>query len=177
VRRRIVLLAVLILANLAPREPAAARLVPFPSTHLIDESFEGAVAVAYGDLDGDGDIDVVSASYLADDVTWWESDGSPADGGWTAHTIDGAFTGASSLALGDVDGDGDIDVVATAESLDDVTWFDNDGTPTDGGWTARVVSGVFDGASAVSGRVLLTSSATACTWRRWVGWSPPCALC
>ncbi|MEX0641918.1 MAG: FG-GAP-like repeat-containing protein [Pirellulales bacterium] len=37
--------------------------------------------------DGDGDLDVLSASYFDDTIAWYENDGTPAVGAWTARTI------------------------------------------------------------------------------------------
>jgi hypothetical protein len=93
-----------------------------------------------GDLDGDGDLDVASAE---SDVQWHENDGSPADGGWTAHALPAATGTVSGFPtdarVGDIDQDGDLDVIASYLSLtpDDglIAWWENDGTPGDGGWS------------------------------------------
>ena len=42
--------------------------------HIVDGTFDGARSVYAADVDGDGDMDVLGAAYLADDITWWESD-------------------------------------------------------------------------------------------------------
>jgi hypothetical protein len=44
--------------------------------HTITDTFDGAWSVHAVDLDGDGDTDVLGAATLADDLTWWENDGS-----------------------------------------------------------------------------------------------------
>jgi len=46
--------------------------------------------------------------------------------GFTAHTIDPDFDGASSVFGVDLDSDGDIDVVAVAEKADEIAWYEND---------------------------------------------------
>jgi hypothetical protein len=120
------------------------------ATHTIDGAFDEAASVAAADLDGDGDLDVLGAAGIADDITWWENDGSPADGGWATHTIDGAFDGATSVAAADLDGDGDLDVIGAAVYADDITWWENDGSPADGGWTAHTIDGAFDVARSVA---------------------------
>ncbi len=119
-------------------------------THTIDAAFDGAADVAAADLDGDGDLDVLGAAAVADDITWWENDGTPLNGGWITHTIDGAFDATHDLAAADLDGDGDVDVLGTARSADGVAWWANDGTPLDGGWTTHTISGAFDGARSVT---------------------------
>ena len=70
---------------------SGARGDPSWTKRNIDTSFDGATAVYAIDVDGDGDIDVLGAADTANDITWWENDGSPSNGGWTEHTVDGSF--------------------------------------------------------------------------------------
>jgi hypothetical protein len=60
-------------------------------------------------MDGDGDIDVLSASQSDNKIAWYENDGSQ---GFTAHDITTAADGAFSVFAIDMDGDGDVDVLA-----------------------------------------------------------------
>jgi len=39
----------------------------------VSPPFDGACSVHAADMDGDGDMDVLGAAYLADDITWWEN--------------------------------------------------------------------------------------------------------
>jgi len=127
--------------------------------HVVDGAFNGAWSVHGADVDGDGDLDVLGAAYGADDITWWENDdvagpGTGDGGSWTAHVIDGAFDGASSVRAADIDGDGDLDVLATARLADEVIWWENDdvsgpGTGDGGSWTEHVVDGSYNGAESV----------------------------
>jgi len=41
--------------------------------HTIDSSLSGARSVYAADVDGDGDIDVIGAAFLDDEITWWEN--------------------------------------------------------------------------------------------------------
>ena len=100
-------------------------------------------SVAIADLDGDGDMDVLGAANGADDITWWENDGSES---FTEHTIDGSFNGASSVYAADVDGDGDMDVLGAAFDADDITWWENDGSES---FTEHTIDGDFNGAISV----------------------------
>jgi hypothetical protein len=94
-------------------------------------------------VDGDGDVDVLGAANNADDITWWENDGSE---NFTEHVIDGDFGYASSVYATDVDGDGDVDVLGAANSADDITWWENDGSEN---FTGHTIGGDFDGAWSV----------------------------
>ena len=117
--------------------------------YTVDDSFDGAISVYTADVDGDGDLDVLGAAYWGDDITWWENDGTPANGGWTEHTVDDSFDGAISVYCADVDGDGDLDVLGAAYRDHHITWWENDGTPANGGWTEHTVDDSFDGAISV----------------------------
>jgi len=66
------------------------------------------------DLDSDGDQDIVSAT--GSGIVWYENDGTPVHdpSGWTVHTVDGSFSGTPSLFASDMDGDNDVDIVASA---------------------------------------------------------------
>ena len=88
----------------------------------VDGDFDGATLVFSSDIDGDGDMDVLGAAYLADDITWWENtDGTGT--AWTEHTVDGDFDGAMSVFSSDIDGDSYMDVLVAAFDADDITWW------------------------------------------------------
>ena len=115
----------------------------------IDSSFNGAVSVKAGDLDADGDLDVIACAYNVNTVNWYANDGTPGDGGWTEYTIVGDARGVSDIKVLDFDLDGDIDVVGSLKVDDAVAWWENDGTPLDGGWTEHVIDSDFNGAVSV----------------------------
>ncbi len=115
--------------------------------HIVDGNFWGAYSVYAADMDGDDDMDVLGAAYLADDITWWENDDGTGTS-WTEHTVDGSFDSARSVYAADVDGDGDMDVLGAAYIADDITWWENtDGSGTS--WTEHTVDGSFGGAISV----------------------------
>ncbi|MBU0690940.1 VCBS repeat-containing protein, partial [bacterium] len=94
------------------------------SAHTITGSFDGARGAFAIDLDDDGDMDVLGAAEYADDIAWWENDGSQ---NFTEHTINAAFDGAYAVCAEDLDDDGDKDVIGVAYNGDDVYWWENDG--------------------------------------------------
>ena len=71
--------------------------------HVISTSAENASSVHAADVDGDGDMDVLSASNVDDKIAWYENDGSES---FTEHAISTSADGASSVYAADVDGDG-----------------------------------------------------------------------
>ncbi len=96
------------------------------SKHTIGGNFRGARSVHAADIDGDGDLDVIGASYEGAEVAWWSNEGSsPIE--WTRHTIDGVYGSPHEVFASDVDSDGDIDVLCASSSHHRVTLWRNDG--------------------------------------------------
>ena len=146
-RRLATLIALVIPVLLLLPAPAAAADVPFSPANTIASGFFYGHSVYAADVDGDGDLDVLGASVLADSIGWWENtigDGSA----WTQHIISSAVDGATEVYAADVDGDGDLDVVCSAATADTITWWENaagDGST----WTEHVLSSTFDSAYSV----------------------------
>ena len=104
----------------------------------IATSADGAYSVYVADMDGDGDLDIVSASYEDDTVAWYENDGA-LNPSWTAADISTSTDGPSSVFVADMDGDGDLDIVAASAYDDSVTWYENDGAANPS-WTALTIA-------------------------------------
>jgi hypothetical protein len=121
----------------------------FGSARNITSTAYGALSVEAGDLDGDGDLDVLSASYYGDHdkVAWYQNtDGKGKFGSQKViETKNADFMSAHAV---DLDGDNDLDI-ATASRLDDtIAWYENtDGQGTFG--DQQVISIKADGARAV----------------------------
>ncbi|OFY36132.1 MAG: hypothetical protein A2W91_04930 [Bacteroidetes bacterium GWF2_38_335] len=102
----------------------------FGSQNVITTSLSDAYSVYSADLDGDGDKDVLSASWSGSNIGWYEN----LDGNGTFSTqqiISTAAVGATSVYSADVDGDGDMDVLSASSADSKFAWYEN----TDGNGT------------------------------------------
>ena len=90
------------------------------------------------DLDGDGDLDVLSRSEVA--LEWRTNDGAGTFG--PAQLIATGPFSADSVEVEDVDGDGDLDVMAGSAVSTEVSWYANDGAGTFLAFTASRVGKV-----------------------------------
>ncbi len=121
---------------------------PAFSTHVVSTSAVGAFAVAAVDLDGDGDMDLLSASLVDDTIAWYENDGA-ADPAFTKRVVTTAADGAADVGVADMDGDGDIDIFSASALGDTIVWYENDGA-ADPSFTERVVTTSANGAIRVA---------------------------
>ena len=87
----------------------------------IATSADGAIGVFVADMDGDGDMDIVSSSYQDDTIAWYENDGN-ADPTWTASDIATNVDGIG-VFVADMDGDGDLDIVSASFGNDTIAWY------------------------------------------------------
>ncbi|HIN16680.1 MAG TPA: VCBS repeat-containing protein, partial [Gammaproteobacteria bacterium] len=90
----------------------------------IATSADGARGVHVADMDGDGDLDIISASRDDDTIAWYENDGA-SDPTWTATDIATNMNGARDIEAADMDGDGDLDIVAVSQNDDTLAWYEN----------------------------------------------------
>jgi len=113
---------------------------PVPSKRSTGEFYDsgqeldgaGTHTAAVGDLDGDGDLDVVLANLLGPSHVWL-NDGAGRFENHQQLTSDGVL----DVALGDLDGDGDWDAAFTGRSSSNLgsIWLnDGEGRFTDTGW-------------------------------------------
>ncbi len=99
---------------LAVLNSTAATGINYSMTSLISAS-AGVYGLATGDFNGDGHLDFVAARGFGAGVEVYLGDGT---GAFTAHTI-GTFSGnpifGEAIQAGDVDGDGDVDLLIVSE--------------------------------------------------------------
>ncbi|QDV13542.1 Bifunctional hemolysin/adenylate cyclase precursor [Rosistilla oblonga] len=117
---------------------------PIFTRHNITTNADGATSVSTADVDGDGDIDVLTTSHGDNTVAWYENDGS---GNFTRHAVSTTAGGPTSISTADIDGDGDLDILASSHLSDRITWYENNGSQ---GFTARVITSSTDFATSVS---------------------------
>ena len=114
---------------------------------VISTNVDYPSSIDSSDLDGDGDIDLVSSLRESDRIEWYENDGNyPIN--WFTRTVAINTDYVNHVYSIDLDQDGDIDIIAAIAGEKRVAWYENDGnlTPT---WTERNISTNTEGAWAV----------------------------
>jgi hypothetical protein len=97
----------------------------FGPVQVISSSADFALCVLADDLDGDGDLDVLSTSLFDHRIVWYENvDGAGRFG--TPHTVRTGQRGDYEYLVrtGDIDGDGDVDAISA--NGNSVTWIANE---------------------------------------------------
>jgi hypothetical protein len=155
---------------------------PVWTERVIDPAFISTEAVWGGDLDGDGRKDVVATSKGSSSVlAWWHNDGGNPPT-WTKYVIRQPWGNTYEVCVGDMDLDGDLDILSTSCTSYEVAWWRNDGgTPL--AWTFQVIGSGFGEAHSAwfadldgdgdSDVVAAGSTANEIAWWRNEGGSPP----
>jgi hypothetical protein len=112
----------------------------FTPTSLAGSS--GGEGNCMGDLDNDGDLDLVTAMGSSPFSRWYENDG----GLWTAHDGPDTVNGDLALRVAEITGDGRNDLVVSpsepyASPCGDVSFFST-ADPVNGPWTGKTVHSV-----------------------------------
>jgi hypothetical protein len=86
--------------------------------------------ISAADLDGDGFLDVIATARTTSgnnegDVVWYRNDGL---GNFGEPNLLSVLNYAEVVSTGDIDRDGDIDVIATSTASGKIIWFENDGS-------------------------------------------------
>jgi hypothetical protein len=99
---------------------------------VISTAADGPITIFAADLDGDTDLDVLSASSNDNEIAWYENTDGLGTFGPQQIIFAGAL-GAWSVFAADVDGDGDVDVLSASLFDHTVAWYENtDGMGTFG---------------------------------------------
>ncbi|MCZ4317736.1 T9SS type A sorting domain-containing protein [Aequorivita viscosa] len=96
----------------------------FSGQNIVSNTADGAYAVVAGDLDGDGDLDLIAAIDLAGTVAWYENLNGLGSFS-TIKIIDNTLGSPQFVSVADMDGDGDLDVVGNGVSPNVIYWFEN----------------------------------------------------
>jgi len=96
----------------------------FGPQQIISTQANGARSVYAADLDGDGDLDVLSANEESPDkIAWYENLG----GGFFGpqQVISLQVDAPKCVHAADLDGDGDMDVLSASQNDDKIAWYEN----------------------------------------------------
>ncbi len=121
-----------------------------PATNANPTVGNGPYSVAVGDVDGDGDLDLLTANLISGTVSVRLNDGT---GNFIGGSDPAVGANPGSVAVGDVDGDGDLDLLTANSGSNTVSVRLNDGTgnfiggsdPAVGANPQRVAVGDVDG--------------------------------
>ncbi len=102
------------------------------SPTAVSSFYDGALNVTCGDLDGDGDMELIGAAESADNFAWWDFDGA----NWVEHLLEPVMSGPTNVSVADLDNDGDLEILGAAY-LDEVIFWNNDG---DAGFTPYIIT-------------------------------------
>ncbi|HXH28330.1 MAG TPA: FG-GAP-like repeat-containing protein, partial [Candidatus Polarisedimenticolia bacterium] len=132
-------------------ELARVRALGFGARQVISSNANSADSVFAIDLDGDGDLDVLSASFVDDKVAWYENRlNEPAGNISPERVITTTANGARSVFATDLDGDGDPDVLVASQLDDTIAWYENRlNEPSADFGPEQILSTVDDGATFV----------------------------
>lgn len=96
----------------------------FGPQQIISETALGAESVFAADIDGDGDNDVIFASRIDDTIGWYENTNGLGSFG-PKQIISNLVDSPNSISAGDIDNDGDIDILSSSDGDDKIAWYEN----------------------------------------------------
>ncbi len=88
--------------------------------------------VIAADLDGDNDLDLAVVSFNDSKIAWFQNNGAGVFGTERIISV-GIQESPYSLQAGDLDRDGDLDIVAVSYFDNTIAWYENTGAGTFGG--------------------------------------------
>jgi VCBS repeat protein len=110
---------------------------PGPWTeHVLTDFADGAEATVAIRVDGDADLDFLTAAFNRDEIAWYENGG---DGDtWTLQSITFDCRLAVDVWGADVDGDGDSDALSASGYDSKIVWYENTAGTGDS-WFPRLI--------------------------------------
>ena len=115
------------------------------SEHVVADKYDYAYGLQAADLDGDGDLDLTSQNAIGGKVnlssmSWFENDGKGSFQRRLIHKDDQDIGWFERHAVGDVDGDGSVDVVVVDNKFGRLVWFANIERPAEGPWRRYIIT-------------------------------------
>mgnify|MGYP006278676549 CR=1 FL=1 len=109
------------------------------TSHEVESSFDGVVAVRAADIDSDGDMDIAAAAENENEIAWFENINRVGTN-WQKRDVTSSFTEASGLYIADIDGNGNSDIAGVAAGTNQLKWWEVVGFAPDG----QLVSSILD---------------------------------
>lgn len=90
------------------------------------------------DIDDDGDLDAIVPSHFRE-IMLYRNDGTPGNGKWPQEKIADDVT-VNAVSVADLDGDSDLDVIASDRWEASGVWYENPGAVSPSTWTAHLLA-------------------------------------
>lgn len=117
------------------------------STYTITTSVNEPEYVNAADVDDDGDTDIFSVADFGEEVQLYENDGTSNPSFSSTRVVRDYSSSFQDIHTGDINDDGDVDLLLADSESNEITWHENDGN---GSFTEGVVSSSVNGPSSVS---------------------------